>query len=81
MAVKTAAEAGTWAGHRGSMVPPGTPSENLMYSSHKLARIHMNLGTHIDLIEPNNFCAPCHRLPPNRKSAIQGCLKSTCSGI
>ncbi len=30
-------------------MPPGTPSENLMCSSHILARIHMKLGTHIDL--------------------------------
>ncbi len=29
-------------------------------SSHILARIHMKLGTHIDLIEPKNFCAACH---------------------
>ncbi len=26
---------------------------------HILARIHMKLGTHIDLIKPNNFCAAC----------------------
>ncbi len=33
-----------------------------MCSSHILARIHMKLGTHIDLIELNNFCAACHGL-------------------
>ncbi len=55
---------GTRAWHRGSTAPPGKPSENLMCSSHILARIHMKLGTHIDLIEPNNFCATCHGLRP-----------------
>ncbi len=49
---------------QGSTAPPGAQSENLMYSSHILARIHMKLGTHIDLIEPNNFHAACHRLRP-----------------
>ncbi len=58
-AIRTA-EAGTWAWHRGSTAPPGTPSENLMNSSHILARIHMKLGTRIDLIELNNFCVTCH---------------------
>ncbi len=46
-----ATEAGTRAWHRGSTAPPRTQSENLMYSSHILAHIHMKLGTHIDLIE------------------------------
>ncbi len=41
-----------------------TKLQNLMCSSHILARIHMKLGTHIDLIEPNNFCAACHGLRP-----------------
>ncbi len=35
-----------------------------MCSSHILARIHMKLGTHIDLIELNNFCVTCHGLRP-----------------
>ncbi len=61
---RAGAEAGTRAWHRGSTAPPRTPSENLMYSSHILARIHMKIGTHIDLIEPNNFCAACHGLRP-----------------
>ncbi len=43
-AIRTAG-ARVW--HRGSTAPPGTQSENLMYSSHILARIHMKLGTHI----------------------------------
>ncbi len=43
---------------------PGKPSENLMCSSHIFARIHMKLGTHIDLIELNNFCVTCHGLRP-----------------
>ncbi len=43
---------------------PWNTSENLMCSSHILARIHMKLGTHIDLIEPNNFCTACHGLHP-----------------
>ncbi len=59
-----AAEAGTRAWHRGSTAPPRTQSENLMYSSHILARIHMKLGTHIDLIELNKFHTACHRLRP-----------------
>ncbi len=59
-----AAEAGTRAWHRGSTAPPGAQSENLMYSSHILARIHMKLGTHIDLIELNKFHTACHRLRP-----------------
>ncbi len=59
-----AAEAGTQACHRGSMAPPGAQSENLMYSSHILAHIHMKLGTHIDLIELNNFRPAFHRLHP-----------------
>ncbi len=59
-----AAEAGTRVWHRGSTAPPGTQSENLMYSSHILARIHMKLGTHIDLIELNNFHTACHWLRP-----------------
>ncbi len=41
----------------------------------------MKLGTHIDLIELNNFCVTCHGLRPTGSRAIQGCLKSTCSGI
>ncbi len=43
---------------------PWNTSENLMCSSHILARINMKLGTHIDLIEPNNFCTACHGLRP-----------------
>ncbi len=43
---------------------PWNISENLMCSSHILARINMKLGTHIDLIEPNNFCTACHGLRP-----------------
>ncbi len=35
-----------------------------MYISHILAHIHMKLGTHIDLIELNNFHAACHWLRP-----------------
>ncbi len=35
-----------------------------MYISHILAHIHMNLGTHIDLIELNKCHAACHRLRP-----------------
>ncbi len=60
--------------------PPGKPSENLMCSSHILARINMKLGTHRSYRAEQLL----HRMswaPPNRKSAIQGCLKSTCSGI
>ncbi len=34
---------------------PWKSSENLMCSSHILACINMKIGTHIDLIEPNNF--------------------------
>ncbi len=41
-----ATEAGTRAWHRGSTAPPRTQFENLMYSSHMLARIHIKLGTH-----------------------------------
>ncbi len=59
-----ATEAGTRAWHRGSTAPPRTQFENLMYSSHMLARIHIKLGTHIDLIEPNKFHTACHRLRP-----------------
>ena len=29
-----------------------------------LARIHMKLGTHVDLIKPNNFRTACHKLRP-----------------
>ncbi len=54
-AIRTPQRLGTRAWHRGSTAPPGAQSENLMYSSHILARIHMKLGTHIDLIELNNF--------------------------
>ncbi len=43
---------------------PWNTSENLMCSSHILARINIKLGTHIDLIEPNNFCTACHGLRP-----------------
>ncbi len=43
---------------------PWNTLENLMCSSHILARIHMKLGTHMDLIEPNNFCTACHELRP-----------------
>ncbi len=32
--------------------------------AHTFARIHMKLGTHIDLIELNNFCVTCHGLRP-----------------
>ncbi len=39
---------------------PWNTSENLMCSSTILARINMKLGTHIDLIETNNFCTACH---------------------
>ncbi len=35
-----------------------------MYISHILAHIHMKLGTHIDLIELNNFHTACHWLRP-----------------
>ncbi len=66
---------------QGSTAPPGKPSENLMCSSHILARIHMKLGTHIDLIELNNFCVTCHGLRPTGSRLFSGCLKSTCSGI
>ncbi len=45
-----------------------------MNSSHILARIHIKLGTHIDLIEPNNFCA--RNAIAQQEAAIQGCLKA-----
>ena len=32
--------------------------------SYILARRHMKLGTHVDLIKPNNFRTACHRLRP-----------------
>lgn len=38
----------------------------------------MTLGTHIDLIELDNFHTASQHLP-NRKSAMQGFLKSTYS--
>ncbi len=47
---------------------PWNTSENLMCSSHILARINIKLGTHIDLIEPNNFCTACHGLPQQEVS-------------
>ncbi len=49
---------------KNAKAPPGTQFGNLMYSSHILARIHMKLSTHIDLIEPNNFHAAYHGLRP-----------------
>ncbi len=68
---------------KNAKAPPGTQFENLMYSSHILARIHMKLSTHIDLIESNNFHAAYHGLRPTGSwlfRAFRG-LKSTCSGI
>ncbi len=58
------AEAGTWRGTGALRRPLEAQSENLMYSSHILAHIHMKLGTHIDLIELNNFRPAFHRLRP-----------------
>ncbi len=53
-----AAEAGTGVA-QGLYGAPWNTVRNLMYSSHILARIHMKLGTHIDLIELNNFHTAC----------------------
>ncbi len=57
-----AAETGTRACHRGSTAPPGAQSENLMYSSHILAHIHMKLGTTYRSHEPEQLSSCIHRL-------------------
>jgi len=51
------AEAGTRARQGGSTAPSWTGSENFVHISNALAHISMKLGTHIDLIGPNNFRA------------------------
>ncbi len=58
---------------------PWNTTRKLRNSSHILARIHMKLGTHIDLIEPNTFAA--HVMGAPNSSRLPGILKSTCSGI
>ncbi len=47
-----------------------------MYSSHILARIHMKLGTHIDLIEPNKFHTACHWLCPTGSRLFRAVYKT-----
>ena len=61
--------------HSGSTAPPGTQSEILKYSSHILACIYMKLCTLIDLIEPNNFRALCHRLRPTGSELFRAVSK------
>ncbi len=56
-AVRTPLRLGPGRGTEALQRPLETPSENLMNSSHILARIHMKLGTHIDLHQAEQLFA------------------------
>ncbi len=55
--------------------------KNLMNSSHILARIHIETRYTYRSHQAEQLLRCMSWAPPNRKSAIQGCLKITCSGI